>query len=146
MNGKFIGSFLVAFSLVFGAVFFYFQTFAYYERLSSVQAISIGDKQIPVSNYQGIESPISPLKFRSCFSTDFSNLAKTPPVDYATPLVAPFWFKCFDAGQLKRDIGKGLALSFLALENEESGFDRLVAVYPDGRAYEWRQLNRKYLE
>ena len=36
--------------------------------------------------------------------------------------------------------------SFLVSENEKDGIDRVVAVYPDGNAFQWRQLNSKFLD
>ena len=33
------------------------------------------------------------------------------------------------------------ALPLLAESNEPYGFDRIVAYYPDGRAFQWRQIN-----
>ena len=60
----------------------------------------------------------------------------------ADPLVAPGWFECFDAERIAQDLGAGRARAILAEFNEPYGFDRIVASYPDGRAYQWRQINR----
>ena len=61
--------------------------------------------------------------------------------DDAEPLVAPSWFDCFDAVQLGADIENGEAIAFLGVANIQYGIDRLVAVYPDGRAFAWHQIN-----
>ena len=61
--------------------------------------------------------------------------------DEAVPLIAPNWFDCFDAKQLGSDLEKGIALAFLGEENITYGIDRIVAVYDDGRAYAWHQIN-----
>ena len=36
---------------------------------------------------------------------------------------------------------RGEALAFLSQHDIASGVDRVVAVYPDGRAFAWHQLN-----
>ena len=40
----------------------------------------------------------------------------------------------------------GAANAYMAAIEDMDGMDRVVAVYPDGRAYMWRQLNDKYQE
>ena len=47
---------------------------------------------------------------------------------------------------LQNAIDVGNARAYLAVENEVEGIDRFVVIYPDGRGYEWRQLNKKYLD
>jgi len=61
--------------------------------------------------------------------------------DDAEPRVAPGWFDCFDAAQIGADIENGDAIAFLGVENVQYGIDRIVAVYPDGRAFAWHQIN-----
>ena len=38
------------------------------------------------------------------------------------------------------------ATAHLAAEDNPSGFDLIVATYPDGRGYMWRQLNDRFAE
>ena len=59
---------------------------------------------------------------------------------------APFWFNCFDNEKIQKSLENNDASAFLAKENELDGIDRIVAIYSDGRGYQWRQLNSKYME
>jgi len=146
MNGKVTVIIILGGSFCFGILFFYFQTFAYYREVSGLQKIIVDSKRIEVWNYQGIRASTSALKMRSCFNTEvktFHNLtlAKNPQ-----PLTAPFWFSCFNSKDLQNAIDDGTAKAYIAVENEVKGIDRLVVIYPDGKGYEWRQLNKKYLD
>ena len=60
----------------------------------------------------------------------------------AVPLNAPNWFGCFDAASIGEDLEEGQAFAFLSERNITYGIDRVVAVYDDGRAYAWHQINR----
>ena len=62
-------------------------------------------------------------------------------VEDATPLQAPGWFDCFDAATLTEDLESGAAIAFLSQPHVSYGVDRIVAVYGDGRAYAWHQIN-----
>jgi hypothetical protein len=62
----------------------------------------------------------------------------------AAPLNAPFWFRCFDARAIGEDLEAGRAEAVALARDEPEGFDLMLAVYPDGRAYLWRQLGERY--
>ena len=144
MNGKILMGGLVAFTVIFGAALFYFQVYAFYDRVEGLTSLTVQDREIAVQGYEGIDAETSGLKLRGCFTTDPAAYAGLSGVSKPTPLSPPFWFDCFDQEQLQQDIDAGLATVYLAAENEKDGIDRVVAVYPDGRAYQWRQLNEKY--
>ena len=57
------------------------------------------------------------------------------------PLNAPSWFGCFDAAAIGTALEKGEALAFLSQSAIAPKVDRVVAVFPDGRAYAWHQLS-----
>ena len=40
----------------------------------------------------------------------------------------------------------GEAIAFLGQKDITDGVDRVVAIFPDGRAFAWNQLNEKYAE
>ena len=61
--------------------------------------------------------------------------------DAAQPLVAPGWFDCFDAVEIGTALERGEALAFLSQSSVATDIDRVVAVFPDGRAFAWHQLN-----
>jgi len=171
MSGRALVSSLLGFALIFGAVLWYFQNYAYYYPVTlqttasasaaapastdvnapatvSIRLTRLTGGQpvvIPVTDFQGMDADTSPLKFRACFvvKTPLAKMVKTyKTYDGATPLIAPGWFDCFDAGQLTDDIKAGVAIAFMGQENVYYGVDRVVAIYPDGRAYAWNQINR----
>ena len=59
----------------------------------------------------------------------------------AEPLVAPRRFDCFDAETIAKALESGEALAFLSEPEIHPGVDRVVAVFADGRAFAWHQLN-----
>jgi len=84
------------------------------------------------------------LKLRGCFRIDPAAVAGLPPAADATPLAAPFWFRCFQARQLTEDLADGTATGYRIAADTPPGFDLMLAVYPDARGYLWRQLNDHY--
>jgi hypothetical protein len=99
---------------------------------------------IVVAGIQGIDAESSPIKFRACFTTPLSLAMLTEtyrPYDSAEPLIAPRGFDCFDAEAIGKALETGEALAFLSEPEIHRGVDRVVAVFPDGRAFAWHQLN-----
>lgn len=154
MNGKIIGGGLVLISLIAGAAMYWLQIYAFYEPArfepgaEIVLTPIIGDapEVILADSVQGIDATSSPLRFRACFHTPLSQamLTETYRVyDKAEPLVAPPWFDCFDAGRIADALQTGEAIAFLSVHDIVPGVDRVVAVFADGRAYAWHQLNEK---
>jgi len=153
MNGKIIGGFLVSVALIAGALVYYQQVYAYYQPVLAASqaaemrltALASGQPEpIPAAGFEGIDADSSPLRFRGCFTTPVSlaTLTETYQVyDGATPLNGPGWFSCFDAGRIGSDLETGAAVAFLSEHDIHPGVDRVIAVYPDGRAYAWHQLN-----
>ena len=151
--GKMIGGGLLAIALGFGAFVYYAQEYMYYEPVDAgseaaqtmLTSLATGAPEpIPTEGFEGIDADSSPLRFRSCFRvpTSLATLTETYQ-DYssATPLNGPRWFDCFDAARIGADLEAGTALAFLSLRDLSPGVDRVVAIYPDGRAYAWNQLN-----
>ncbi|MEM6441399.1 MAG: DUF6446 family protein [Pseudomonadota bacterium] len=135
-----------AFVAVFAAALWWFQTRAYYETLSGDGHVIVQGQQLPVQAFEGIDAPTSPLKLRACFrladGAAPDALAIFPAAQDATPLVAPAWFDCFDAAALSSALEAGPVRAVLAEGNAPYGFDRIVALSPEGRGWMWRQLNR----
>lgn len=156
MNGKIVGSFIVITALIFGAVVYYTQEYAFYDKVAGEQAavtltnIATGTPEpILVENFEGIDGSSSPIRYRSCFTAQMSFAAITEtyaPYEGATPLIGPKWFDCFDANAIGAALEAGEAFAFLGQKNIHDGVDRVVAIFPDGRAYAWNQLNEKYAE
>jgi len=137
MSGRILIIGFVAFVAVFAAALWYFQTRAYYEEVSA-DSVEIAGQSYAVSDWRGIDAPTSPLKLRACFQLD--DKPDAPVAEDAAPLVAPDWFDCFDAEALQSALADGEATAYLAAPGEFGATNRIVARFPDGRAYMWRQL------
>ena len=148
MRGRTLVLGFLAFVVVFVAGLVWTQFFAYYQREKGLPALAIEGEAVAVAGYDGLDSASSPLKLRGCFTVDPASVARLapPPAPRATPLNSPFWFRCFDAAALTADLASGTARAFAIGRNEPEGFDRMLAVYPDGRAFVWRQLNERFAE
>ncbi len=99
---------------------------------------------ILAENIEGIDADSSPLRFRACFRTPMSQAMLTETYETyakAEPLNAPTWFGCFDATAIGEALEKGEAIAFLSQANIAPQVDRVVAVFPDGRAFAWHQLS-----
>lgn len=157
MLGRIIVGFIVLSALIGGASVWYTAESAYYEPVvfqpgAEIRLVPIAGGEpeaIVVSNLQGIDADSSPIKFRACFTTPLTLATLTETYrDYpaAEPLIAPTSFDCFDAKEIGEALESGEALAFLSEPNIHPGVDRVVAVFPDGRAYAWQQLNDTYKE
>ena len=146
MNGKRFIYLFMGVVIVFTVALFYFQNYAYYDLIDVRKNILLGEKRYEISNYQGIDSISSALKLRECFIIEGLEDIELPKYEKPTPLTAPYWFKCFNAGSITKDLEDGKASSFLLTKDEFDGIDNVIAVYPDGRSYRWRQLNAKYMK
>lgn len=153
MNGKIVGGGIVLSALVAAGAVYYLQVYGYYQELpanapaAEIRLTSIHTGQpepILADGFEGIDADSSPLRFRGCFHTPLSlgMLTESFTVyDAATPLNGPGWFDCFDASRIGADLERGEAVAFLSEHDIEPGVDRVVAIYPDGRAFAWHQLN-----
>nr|WP_279391858.1 DUF6446 family protein [Shimia aestuarii] len=143
---------IVVISLIAGAAIYYLQVYHFYEP---VKATGTDDVQLTLmvtgapepilyEDFEAINADSSPIRYRACFTTQQSlaMMSETyEPYDGAEPLVAPGWFKCFDAKEIGRALESGDAIAFLGEENIEYGIDRVIAVLPDGRGFAWQQIN-----
>lgn len=146
---------IVLTALLGGAFLWYSAERAYYEPVAFTPGAEIRlvplvggqPEPIVVAGVQGIDAKTSPIKFRACFTTPLTLATLTETYrDYpgAEPLVAPSGFDCFDADAIGRALETGEALAFLSEPNIHPGVDRVVAVFADGRAYAWQQLNAQF--
>ena len=55
--------------------------------------------------------------------------------------VAMWWATCYDADPFGSDLEAGAATALLGRRDITRGVDRVVAIYPDGRAFAWHQVN-----
>jgi len=151
MNGKIPGAIIVGVALVTGIAIYYLQVYGYYRTLDPemvdlrlTSLVSGAPEPILADDVQAIDADSSPLRFRACFTipTSLPTLTETY-VLYETPepLTAPGWFDCFDAAAVGEALEVGDAVAFLGQHGIHDGVDRVVAVFGDGRAYAWHQLN-----
>jgi hypothetical protein len=152
MNGKIAAGVIVITAALAGVAIYYLQVYAFYTEASFVPGqeitltlIESGQPEpILAENVKGIDADSSPLRFRACFTTPLTQamLSETyAAYDGAEPLVAPGWFDCFDAVEIGTALERGEALAFLSRSGVATDVDRVVAVFPDGRAFAWHQLN-----
>ena len=157
MNGKLVAGGIVLTGLVAGIAMYWLQVYAFYTPVSFTPGTEITlvplegavPEAIVVENIEGIDADSSPLRFRACFTTPLTQATLTETYqlyDRPTPLTAPGWFDCFDADAIGEALERGEALAFLSQANIARGVDRVVAVFPDGRAFAWHQLNDTYKE
>ncbi len=147
MTGRILAVSIVLSALIAGFGIYYLQVYAFYDRVEMAQMPMTGADgtvaPVPVADFDGIDSDSSPIRFRGCFrvadgADDFISYARPEP------LIAPHWFSCFDAAAIGADLQSGAARAVLAEAEVRDGVDRVVALYPDGRAFAWHQLNDRY--
>ncbi|WP_103333321.1 DUF6446 family protein [Pseudotabrizicola formosa] len=152
MNGKIAAGAIVISAALAGVAIWYLQIYAFYEPVSFTPGqeilltpIESGQPEpILAEDVTGIDAGSSPLRFRACFTTPMTQamLSETyVAYEGAVPLIAPGWFDCFDAVEIGTALERGEALAFLSQSNIATDIDRVVAVFPDGRAFAWHQLN-----
>ncbi|WP_306372454.1 DUF6446 family protein [Pseudoruegeria aquimaris] len=145
----------MATGLIAGIVMYYLQVYGFYDRLPETAGEELtltnlatgAPEPMLVEAFEGIDASSSPLRYRACFTTPMSVAMLTETFvtyDAPEPLVAPGWFSCFDAGRIGADLENGTAFAFLSRAEIHDGVDRVIAVYEDGRAFAWHQLNEKF--
>ncbi|MEM9139016.1 MAG: DUF6446 family protein [Pseudomonadota bacterium] len=147
MRGRILVIGLVAILTAFGVALWYFQNHAYYEELPQ-QPFFVQSTEYPVETWQGIDANTSPLKMRVCLTVT-AQTAEQIALDQVRqkplePLVAPYWFDCFDARQISRDLKSGAATLFMMGPARMEGADLFLALYPDGRGFAWSHLREEY--
>lgn len=155
MKGSVLMGGMLGFSAVFAGALWYFQNYAYYEVSKptdfdlSLTLVDGGEEVLLANGFEVLTADTSPLKFRACFQVENSlpMLTETyAAYENATPLQPPSWFECFNTREITEALESGEALAFLAKKNIAEGVDRVVAIYSDGRAFAWHQLNEQFAE
>lgn len=146
MTGRIAAIAIVIAGVLAGILMYWLQVYAYYDRLPETTVLRVttenGQEPLSLAAFEGIDATSSPLRFRACamlaqpYEVESAIKAENPE-----PLVGPNWFSCFDATELGEAIKRGDAVVYLSEREIHTGVDRLIAVYPDGRAFAWHQLN-----
>ncbi len=143
--GRFLVILLLGSTVFAGVGVWYLQVYALYDELPAQESVMLtplgaaSAQPFPVRNFEGIDSDSSPIRFRACFDIDADPAQLTPYTD-ATPLNAPGWFSCFDAGELTGALAEGRAQAVMGVSNIRYGIDRVV-ILMDGRGFAWQQIN-----
>ncbi|MDS9467175.1 DUF6446 family protein [Paracoccus sp. MBLB3053] len=148
MNGRIPALLILGAALAAGVGVWYAQEYGFYERVdpAGIGLTVIADGQpvtLEVGELEAIDASSSPIRWRGCFRLDRPLPEGAEVFAQPTPLVGPNWFSCFDAGQLQADLASGAAKAYLSQPEIRPDVDRVIAVYPDGRAYGWHQFNDK---
>lgn len=144
MTGRILVIAIAVTAIIAGIAMYWLQVYAFYDVLDADDVeirVTEGSEVRPLDtpDLTAIDATSSPIRFRACFTapSDVSGDVYADP----TPLVAPSWFECFDAADIGAALEAGDAEAILGEENIEYGIDRVIAVYPDGRAFAWQQIN-----
>ena len=143
MSGRVVVTLLLLVAVISGGAMYYLQVWGLYDRLPATDTLTVttrdGPADLRVTDFRGIDSDSSPLRRRACFRLhEAEGLIDYPAPE---PLIAPRWFGCFDARALGEDLLAGRTSAYLVERDFTWGFDRVMAVYPDGAAYLWNQMN-----
>jgi len=146
MSGKILVLGLLVPAVLAGALMYYLQVYAYYTNLPDTTVLRVttetGPQPLSLAEFEGIDATSSPLRFRACVTlANPAELASATPATKPDPLTAPAWFDCFDAAAIGAALRRGEATAWLSEHEIARGVDRIIAVFPDGRAYAWHQLN-----
>ncbi|MEM6636585.1 MAG: DUF6446 family protein [Pseudomonadota bacterium] len=158
MSGKIVAFLLVACAAVAGGALYWLQLYAFYEPVPAeagaaelaLVSISTGQSErFLLSDFEAVDSTSSPIRYRACFQTPMSLAMLTETYELyerAVPLVGPPGLPCFDATRIGEALETGEAIAFLSQRDITDGVDRVIAVFGDGKAYAWHQLNEKFTE
>lgn len=142
--GQWVVVLLLGTAAIAGVSLYYLQNQYFYDRVTGVESVTIGGRAFAVSAYDGLDNASRPLRLRGCFrlADPEGAVAAGAPAEDAEPFDAPDWFECWDAAAIDEDLKAGRAQAILAESVGIEGFvtERLIAIYPDGRAYQWRRI------
>lgn len=131
-----------------GGGIWYAQEYGFYDRLDpSAAALTVmADGRAVALGTDGVEAidaASSPIRWRACFHLNAPLPPRAEPFANPAPSYAPRWFSCFDADRIGTDLESGAATAYLSQSEIHPDVDRVIAVYPDGRAFGWHQFNDK---
>ncbi|HRO16081.1 MAG TPA: DUF6446 family protein [Paracoccus sp. (in: a-proteobacteria)] len=150
-SGRIMASMLVLVAVLTGVAVWYLQVYGFYDpvdEITGAQEIVVTDAQgtthpVAIEGFRAIDAASSPIRYRACFTLDPAQVADAAPYEGATPLNGPNWFQCYSARALTADLESGAARAVLGQAEVRPDVDRVIVVYPDGRAFAWHQFNDK---
>ena len=140
VNGTYVVIGLVTFTGLFGLAFWWFQSHAFYSETKADEHTVIidGVGRQATGRVRGAEAGAL-LMGSVCLQCGEGSGALGGPG--REPLGGPGWFSCFNAEVRAENLASGYTKAYVEERNNPRGFDRIVAVFPGGRAYMWRQPN-----
>ncbi|WP_373356199.1 DUF6446 family protein [Pseudoroseicyclus sp. CXY001] len=137
---------MLAVALLLGGGMWYLQTRAFYfeTEVEDVQLTAAETGELtPVrfENAKAIDATSSPIRYRACLVLPGLDPEAFAPYPEAEPLTGPGWFDCYNAEAIGDALEAGEAVAVLGQANVTYGIDRVYALFPDGRAYAWHQIN-----
>ena len=99
--------------------------------------VLIAGEVYDVSRWVGVMAEGEPEKTRACFRIEGEVVA--PPELVPRPTEGPDWLTCYDPDFVMRALASGRATAYVAEENNPPGWNRVVAVMTDRRAFLWHQ-------
>lgn len=150
-TGKIMASMLVLVAVLAGFAVWYLQVYGFYEdvdEITGAQEIVVTRPDgtthpVTIQGFKAIDADSSPIRYRACFTLDPAEVADAAPYPKATPLNGPNWFQCYSSKALTLDLEAGNAKAILGQSEVHPDVDRVLIVYPDGRAFAWHQINDK---
>lgn len=140
-SGSWIGLVILGVAVLGGAAILYLKNFEHYREVEGRTEVAIGGAPFAVSGYQGLEHESWPQRLRGCFTLADPEgaLAAAPKAARPEPYSAPSWFTCWRPAVLDADLraGRAQAVAAESVDKGEYLQERIVAIYPDGRAYQW---------
>jgi len=154
--GRIAAAAILISAVVAGAGLYYLQVYHFYSEVPAggvaMTLVPLGGTEgeaIEVLDMRAIDATSSPIRFRACFEVAGDPAILTATFESypdAEPLTAPGWFDCFDAAAIGSALEDGRAQAFLGHREIATGVDRVVAVFDDGRAFAWHQLNETFAD
>ncbi len=139
LERRYVVAGLIGFSVLFGLAFWWYWEHVFY-RETQASSVRIAGTDYPVTEWRGIDAENLPLEMRACFV--IGDAFEAPPALSPEPPVAPGWFKCFDTDFIIEYLARNYAKAYVAERDDPKGFDRMIAVFPSGWVYMWRQPNQ----
>lgn len=149
MKGRIAAVALVLSAAAAGGGMYYLQVYGFYRTLDPATValtVTRADgtvEPLAARDLRAIDADSSPIRFRACLLLDppLPSPETHAPYTGAVPLTAPGWFDCFDAAAIGRALEQGEAVALVSQAEIRPMVDRVLAVFPDGRAFVWHQLN-----
>jgi hypothetical protein len=130
-----------------GAGMWYLQVYAFYEPVEPPETVPLATAsgrllEVAPVDFEGIDAASSPIRYRACLRLPPEAGARDlVPFADPRPPVAPGWFDCFDASAIGEALERREARAVLGQKDVTWGIDRVLVLFPDGRAYAWNQIN-----